>query len=80
MTLYEKLTHKLKLLQFAIPFIPYISYSGVKGFPRGLRKFFKDESIHKIFASETELISCLVPIGWAYFGDFQSPPKGSGEE
>ena len=75
----EKLKNKFKLLEFVLPFIPFITYSGEKGLKRGLRKFFRDEGIHKIFASETELLSCLVPIGWAYYGDFQSPPKGGGQ-
>ena len=79
MTFFEKIKNKRKLLEFVIPFIPYITYSGEKGLKKGLKRFFKDEKIHKIFASEVELLSCLVPIGWAYYGDFQSPPKGGGQ-
>ncbi len=79
MTLVERIINKKRLLEFVIPFIPFITYSGEKGLKKGLRKYFKDETIHRIFASETELLSCLVPIGWAYYGDFQSPPKGGGQ-
>lgn len=79
MSLPEKMTHKLRLLNFALPFIPYISYSGEEGLRKGLNRFFKDERLHQIFVSETELLACLVPIGWAYYGDFQSPPKGGGQ-
>ncbi|MFI5152233.1 MAG: phytoene desaturase family protein [Chitinophagales bacterium] len=79
MSFYEKILNKFRLLKFALPFIPYLLYSGKKGFAKGLRKFFKDEGIHKIFSSETELLSCLIPIGWAYYGDFQSPPAGGGQ-
>ena len=79
MTFFEKVRNKMKLLKFVLPFIPYISYSGEKGLKRGLKKFFKDEKLRQVFASETELLSCLVPIGWAYYGDFQSPPKGGGQ-
>jgi phytoene dehydrogenase-like protein len=79
MTFFEKLRNKIKLLEFVLPFIPYITYSGEKGLKKGLGKFFKNEKLHKIFASETELLSCMVPIGWAYYGDFQSPPKGGGQ-
>src|SRR5690606_15063365 len=46
---------------------------------RGLDKFFKDPRLHQIFAADTDLLSCLVPIGWAYYGDFQSPPQGGGQ-
>ena len=79
MNFFEKMKNKMRMLKFVIPFIPYVTYSGEKGFKKGLKKFFKDERIHKIFASETELLSCLIPIGWAYYGDFQSPPKGGSQ-
>ena len=79
MSFIERILNKRRLLNFVIPFIPYISYSGEKGLKKGLKRFFKDEAIHKIFSAETELLSCLIPIGWAYYGDFQSPPKGGGQ-
>jgi phytoene dehydrogenase-like protein len=79
MTFWEKVKNKKRLIDFVIPFIPFITYSGEKGLKKGLTKFFKNEKLHKIFASEVELLSCLIPIGWAYYGDFQSPPKGGGQ-
>jgi phytoene dehydrogenase-like protein len=79
MNFFEKMKNKMHMLKFVIPFIPYITYSGEKGLKKGLNRFFKSEHLHKIFASETELLSCLVPIGWAYYGDFQSPPKGGSQ-
>jgi phytoene dehydrogenase-like protein len=79
MNFFEKMANKMKLLKFAMPFIPFISYEGEKGIKKGLNKYFKDERIHKIFSGDTELLSCLVPIGWAYYGDYQSPPKGGGQ-
>jgi len=75
----ESLQNKFHLLKFAIPFIPYIRYDGEEGIKKGLGHFFKDERLHKIFCSDTDLLSCLVPIGWAYYGDYQSPPKGGGQ-
>jgi len=79
MNFFEKMKNKMHMLKFVIPFIPYVTYSGEKGLKKGLKRFFKDERLHKIFASETELLSCLIPIGWAYYGDFQSPPKGGSQ-
>lgn len=79
MSFFERVMNKKRLIEFVIPFIPFITYSGEKGLKKGLNKYFKDEGLHKIFASETELLSCLIPIGWAYYGDFQSPPKGGGQ-
>src|ERR1700730_3019808 len=79
MSFFERIRNKFRLLKFAIPFIPYIKYGGEKGLKKGLSRFFKDDHIHKILTSETELLSCLIPIGWAYFDYFQSPPKGGGQ-
>lgn len=75
----EKMTNKLRMLKFALPFIPYITYKGEKGMQKGLDKFFKDEGLKQIFSSEAEILGCLVPIGWAYYQDFQSPPHGGGQ-
>jgi len=41
-----------------------------------LPRFFKNEALRNVFCSEQNLLSCLVPIGWAYTGDYQMPPEG----
>ena len=79
MGFFESMRFKFKLLEFATAFIPYIRFSGEKGMKKGLSKFFKDPKLQEIFCSESELLSCLVPIGWAYYGDYQSPPKGGSQ-
>lgn len=79
MNVFERMANKKHLLKFAMPFIPLLRYDGEEGVKKGLTKFFKNEKIHKIFCSDTSLLSCLVPIGWAYYGDFQSPPKGGAQ-
>lgn len=79
MTFFEKIQNKFRLLKFVIPFIPYVRYKGEKGLHKGLNRFFKDENLHKVFVADTELLGCLVPIGWAYYSDYQSPPKGGGQ-
>jgi len=79
MNFMERLANKKHLLKFAMPFIPFLRYDGEEGIKKGLSKYFKNEKIHRIFCSDTSLLSCLVPIGWAYYGDFQSPPKGGAQ-
>ena len=79
MGFFEKIANKRHMLKFAIPFIPFLRYDGDEGIQKGLRKYFRNENIRKIFCSDTSLLSCLVPIGWAYYGDFQSPPKGGAQ-
>ncbi len=75
----ERMKNKRNLLRFAMPFIPHIRFSGTEGLKRGLSKYFKSEKLHRVFGADSELLSCLVPIGWAYYGDYQSPPHGGGQ-
>lgn len=42
----------------------------------GLQRFFSDARLRRLFCTEERLLSCLVPIGWAYAGDYQAPPAG----
>ena len=79
MSFWERMRNKVKLLEFALPFIPYIRFTGEKGMRKGLNRFFRDPGLHKIFCGDSEILGCLIPIGWAYFGDFQSPPKGGSQ-
>ena len=67
------------MLEFAIPFIPYLSFSGEKGLKKGLGRFFKNPRLQQIFSGEQEMLGCLIPIGWSYYHDFQSPPKGGSQ-
>ncbi|HET7002771.1 MAG TPA: NAD(P)/FAD-dependent oxidoreductase, partial [Puia sp.] len=79
MPFFRKLKNKFRMLEFAIPFIPYLSFSGEKGLKKGLDRFFKNPRLQQIFSGEQELLGCLIPIGWSYFHDFQSPPKGGSQ-
>lgn len=76
MSVFEKPFFKLKLLKFVLPLIKYIFYSGEKGVPKGLSKFFKDKNLQKLYSSEKDLLSCLFPIAWAYHNGYQIPEKG----
>lgn len=69
----------LKKLRFAMPFIKHIRFSGAKGVEKGLRRYFSHPKLFQVFGSEMDLLSCLVPIGWAYFGDYQLPPVGGSQ-
>lgn len=79
MNLIEKAFRGMKMLKFALPFIPHISYHGDEGVSKGLKKYFTDEKLLSIFGAESDLLSCLIPIGWAYYGDFQTPPEGGSQ-
>ncbi|NPA45256.1 MAG: NAD(P)/FAD-dependent oxidoreductase [Chlorobi bacterium] len=73
---FSKAIYGLKMLKFAMAFIPHIKYKGKEGLKKGLNKYSKNPNFHKIFSAENELLSCLVPIAWAYSSNFQNPPKG----
>jgi prolycopene isomerase len=79
MGFWEKLRNKGALIRFGMYFIPHLGYTGEKGMKKGLSKYFSNPRLHNIFCSDTELLSCLVPVGWAYNNDFQSPPQGGGQ-
>lgn len=79
MSPFEKMRYGLKMLNFAIPFIKHLRFAGDEGTKKGLNKYFKDPRLHEIFCSEGDLLSCLVPIGWAYYSDYQMPPEGGSQ-
>ncbi|MHB8874666.1 MAG: phytoene desaturase family protein [Myxococcaceae bacterium] len=69
---FERMRFHLAMGLFSWPFLKHLGRSAEKG----LKRYFKDEALRRIFCSEEEMLSCLVPIGWAYFGDFQLAPRG----
>ncbi len=79
MSVLERLQKGLKTFRTIIPMIPYALYSGDKAVKKGLNLFFKDPKLHQLFSSETDLLSCLFPIAWAYNNDYQMPIKGGGQ-
>jgi len=74
-----KVDGRLKLLKFGLTLVPYVFYSGSKGVVKGLKKYFNDPELMKIWAAENDLLSCLIPIAWAYNKDYQFPPVGGGQ-
>ncbi len=68
-----------ELLRFIAPLVKLVKYSGQDGTTKGLKKFFTDQKLLDIFCAEEDLLSCLVPIAWAYYSDYQSPPQGGSQ-
>ena len=79
MSWYQKPIHGLKMLRFVLPFIPHLKYTGSDGIKKGLNRYFKDKKLHRVFCSEPDVLSCLIPISWAYSKNFQLPPKGGSQ-
>lgn len=79
MTPLEKAAYGLKMLNFALPFFKHLGYAGEEGTKKGLNRYFTDPRLHEVFCSEADVLSCLVPIGWAYHSDYQMPPEGGSQ-
>jgi len=80
MNLYRKAIFGLKMLKFALPFIPHLKYTGSKGVIKGLNKYSGNKEFQNLFGSEPDLLSCLVPVAWAYSNNFQKTPSGGSRE
>lgn len=76
MNIFRKIIYGFKMLKFVIPFIPHIKYSGDDGVTKGLNKYSKNQEFQDIFAAENDLLSCLVPVAWAYSNNYQKTPEG----
>ncbi len=74
--LFGKMFYGLKMLKFAFPFFPHLKYSGNEGVSKGLKKYFKTRELQNLFGAEPDLLSCLVPVAWAYSKNFQKTPQG----
>lgn len=79
MGIFNKALYGLKMLEFALPFIPHVKYTGDKGIEKGLTKYFKSKQLREVFCAEPDLLSCLIPIAWAYSDNYQTPPSGGSQ-
>jgi len=75
----DKIVHGFRLGRFCMALMPHVFYSGDEGVEKGLKKYFKDPELRKIWSAENDMLSCLIPVAWAYNGDFQFPPDGGGQ-
>ena len=79
MNFVERVKHTAKMINFIIPFIPLVRFTGDEGVQKGLKKYFSNPNLRRIYSSESDLLSCLIPISWAYSNDFQTPPEGGSQ-
>ena len=57
------------------------SFLRVAGVPadKGLRRIFHGPILDRMWRAESGLIACLMPVAWAYTGDFQRPAVGGSQ-
>jgi len=71
----EKALFGLKMLAWVLPVWKYLNLTAEDG----LARFFRHEGVKRIFCSEETFMSIIMPIAWAYSGDFQYPPSGGAQ-
>jgi phytoene dehydrogenase-like protein/predicted nucleotide-binding protein (sugar kinase/HSP70/actin superfamily) len=76
MTLREKLSHGLAMTRWVWPIRRIVATRAEKG----LTRYFKTRELLELFHSDDTMMSVLVPLGFAFTGDFQAPPKGGSGE
>jgi len=75
MTFREKLSHALGMMRWVFP-IRHLAMTSAK---MGLLRYFTSPELLNLFHSRDTLMSVLVPIAFAFTGDFQALPKGGGK-
>ena len=62
----------IRLAFWGMPFARIYKKTAVEG----LTGFGLEKDLLDLWCSEIDILSVLVPLGWAYFGDYQGPPDG----
>jgi len=74
MTPFEKMRFGLPMAAIGIPMLRNNGST-----EKRLAKFFKSPELRRVFCTEERFLSVLVPIGWAYTGNYQQPPAGGSQ-
>lgn len=75
MSAFELLAHAGKMLRESVPLMRHVRVS----VEQGLARYFRNPALRNIFCHVESFMSVMMPIGWAYAGDFQAPPQGGGQ-
>lgn len=74
------MTHREKM-RYGLPMaalgIPMLRNNGST--KKRLEKLFRSPELRQVWCSEEKFLSVLVPIGWAYTGNYQQPPAGGSQ-
>ena len=75
MSIAEKSLFGLKMLAWYLP-VRHILRDSLE---KGLARYVRDPAISNIFCAEEKLSALMVPLAWAYEGDFYSAPQGGSQ-
>lgn len=68
----EKLAHGFHMLGWCIPMMRHILARP----DRGLARYFHDPALRNLFCWQESFIAMLMPVAWAFIGNFHAPPAG----
>ena len=74
MTLAEKVLHGLRMLGWALPLIRHIRTPVEKGISR-----YFGPAASQIYCSQESMMSVIVPVAWAFAGNYQACPRGGSQ-
>jgi prolycopene isomerase len=72
MTHREKLIYAHGMMCWSLPIAKHLRISAEKG----LDRYFKDPELRKLFTHQESFISMMMPVAWAFTGNFYAPPQG----
>lgn len=71
----ERITQGLQTFSLALPSLKHLRGS----IDKNLGRYFSVDGAARLFSHQETFMSAIVPVGWAYFGNYQSLPQGGSQ-
>jgi len=68
----EKLAYGCHMLSWSLPMVRHLRPTA----DQGVARYFRDPELRKLFGYQESFISMLMPVAWAFTGNFYAPPRG----
>ena len=75
MTFFGKLRRGLTMMHWTLPLVKHVC----RPVDVALARYFRTPALRQYFSHQEQFMSIVVPIGWAFTGNFQAPPAGGGQ-
>ncbi len=75
MTFFGRLCRGARMLHWTLPMVKHIRLP----VDRALARYFSTPELRQHFSHQEQFMSIVVPVGWAFTGNFQAPPEGGGQ-
>jgi len=70
----EKLVFACRMLRWSLPMIRHLRV----GPEQGLDRYFHDPELREFFRHQESFMAMMMPVAWAFTGNFYAPPRGGG--